>query len=89
MVKIAVSVLSNKYVNPFGSELDKDQLFNVSSGAPINDSIAVEQIWNIRKVRKDNYNELKKNRLSSRLVRFHDPIKRNDLPLFSSTNKSV
>ena len=89
MVKNVVSVLNNEYINPFGSDLDKDQLFNLSSGAPINDSNAVEQILNIRKVGKDNYNVFKKNRLSSKLVKFHDPIKRNDLPLFSSTNKSV
>ena len=89
MVKNVVSVLSNEYINPFGSDLDKDQLFNLSSGAPINDSNAVEQILNIRIVGKDNYNEFKKNRLSSKLVKFHDPIKRNDLPLFSSANKSV
>ena len=88
-VKNVVSVLSNEHINPFCSYLDKDQLFNLSSGAPINDSSAVEQILNIRKVGKDHYNEFKKNRLSSKLVKFHDPIKRNDLPLFSSTNKSV
>ena len=62
MVKNVVSVLSNEYINPFGPDLDKDQLFNLSLGAPINDSNAVEQILNIRKVGKDNYNEFKKNR---------------------------
>ena len=79
----------NEYINPFGSDLDKYQLFNPSSGAPINDSNAVEQILNVRKVGKDNYNEFRKNRLSCKLVKFHYPIKRNDLPLFSSTNESV
>ena len=88
MVKNIVSVLSNEYINPFGSDLDKDQFFNLSSCAPFNDNNAVEQILNIRKVLKDNYNEFKKNHLSSKLVKFHDLIKRNDLPLFSSTNKS-
>ena len=56
----------NEYINPFGSDLDKDQLFNLSLGAPINDSNAVEQILNVRKVGKDNYNEFRKNRLSSK-----------------------
>ena len=78
MVKNVVSVLSNEYINPFGSDLDKDQLFNLSSSAPIDDSNAVEQILNIRKVGKDNFSEFKKNRLSSKLVKFRDPIKRND-----------
>ena len=89
MAKNVVSVLSNEYINPFGSELNKDQSFNLSSGAPINDSNAAEQILNIRKVGKDNYEEFKKNRLLSKLVEFHGLIKRNDLLLFSSTYKSV
>ena len=60
MVKNVVSLLNNKYINPFDSDLDKDQLFNLSLGAPINDINAVEQILNIRKVGKDNYNEFRK-----------------------------
>ena len=32
MVKNVVSILSNEYTNPFGSDLDKYQLFNLSSG---------------------------------------------------------
>ena len=77
--------ISNEYINPFGSDLD--QLFNLTLGATIDDSNA--EILNIRKVGKDNYNELKKNRLSRKLEKFQDPIERNDLPLFSSANKSV
>ena len=61
MVKNVVSILSDEYINPFGSDSDKYQLFNLSLS----------------------------DRLLRKLVKFHDPIKRNDLPLFSSTNKSV
>ena len=62
-------------------------MFDLTSGATINDSNA--EILNIRKVGKDNYNEFKKNNLSSKLEKFQDTIERNDLPLFSSANKSV
>ena len=31
MVKNIVSILSNEYINPFGFDLDKYQLFNLSS----------------------------------------------------------
>ena len=32
IVKNVVSILSNEYINPFGSDLDKYQLFNLTSG---------------------------------------------------------
>ena len=62
-------------------------MFNLTSGATINDSNA--EILNIRKVGKDNYNEFKKNHFSSKLEKFQDIIERNDLPLLISANKSV
>ena len=55
MVENVVSVLTIEYIDPFGSELDKDQLFNLGSSASINDSDADEQILNIKEVGKDTY----------------------------------
>ena len=89
MVTNVVNVLSSEYINPFDSGLDKDYLVSLSSGVPLQDKEAVERILSLRKVGEESYNDFKRDRLSRKKIKFHHPIKRNELSLFSNTNKSI
>ena len=89
MVTNVVNVLSSEYINPFDSGLDKDYLVSVSSGVPLEAKEAVERILSFRKVGEESYNDFKRDRLSRKKIKFHHPIKRNELSLFSNTNKSI
>ena len=88
MVTNVVNVLS-ECINPFDSGLDKDYLFSLSSGVPLQDKEAVERILSLREVGEENYNDFKRDRLLRKKIKFHHPIKRNELSLFSNTNKSI
>ena len=89
MVTNVVNVLSSEYINPFDSGLDKDYLVSLSSGVLLQDKEAVERILSLRKVGEESYNDFKRDRLSRKKIKFHHPIKRNELSLFSNTNKSI
>ena len=89
MVTNVVNILTSEYISPFDSELDKDYLVSLSSGVPLQDKEAVERILSLRKVGEENYNHFKRDHLSRKKIKFHDPIKRNELSLFSNTNKSI
>ena len=89
MVTNVVSVLSSEYTNPFDSGLDKDYLVSLSSAFHLQDKDTVEQILSLRKVGEENFNDFKRDRFSRKKIKFHHPIKRNELSLFSNTNKSI
>ena len=89
MVTNVVNVLSSEYINPFDSGLDKDYLVSLSSGVPLQDREAVERILSLRKVGEESYNDFKRDRLSKKKIKFPHLIKRNELSLFSNTNKSI
>ena len=89
MVTNVVNVLSSEYINPFDSGLDKDYLVSLSSGVPLQDKEAVERILSLRKVGEESYNDFKRDRLSWKKIKFHHPIKRNELSLFSNMNKFI
>ena len=74
MVKNVVNVLSSEYINPFDSGLDKDYLVSLRSGVPLQDKEAVD---------------FKRDRLSRKKIKFHHPIKRNELSFFRNTNKFI
>ena len=44
MVTNAIDVITNEYINPFGLDIDKNHLYNLSSGIAIEDSLATEII---------------------------------------------
>ena len=78
-----MKVLKDVYVNPFGEELDKHILYNLSSGVPLPDNIS-ENILAIR-----DAGAFVNERLIEKSVPFHDPIPRHKFHLFISTNKRV
>ena len=89
MITNVVNILSSEYINPFDSALDKDYLVSLRSGVPLKDKEAVERILSLRKVGEGNYNDFKRDNLSRKKIKFHHPFKRNELSLFSNTNKSI
>lgn len=88
MTERIVKVLNDEYVNPFGEELDKHVLYNLSSGAPLPDSIS-EDILAIPDAGRTAFSAFVKERLVKKSVPFHEPITRSKAHLFSSTNKQV
>ena len=83
-VKEVIHVLKNEYINPFGGDIGKSELYNLSSGVPLHRSIA-ESILSVRKVGITKYDESEKSRLISKEKPFHDPIKRNKVKLFKDS----
>ena len=76
--------MKNEYINPFGGDIGKSELYNLSSGVPLHRSIA-ESILPVRKVGITKYDESEKSRLISKEKPFHDPIKRNKVKLFKDS----
>ena len=83
-----IDVLKEEYVNPFGVNVDKEKLVNLSSGIALDDRIAAE-ILSTRSVGEKESQKFREERLESSQVKFHDPIKRRKLALFSSSSKKV
>ena len=87
-VQNVLKVLTEDYINPFDSTLDKNSLFNLSSGIPIEDDMA-EQILKIKDNGSKLYSAFVSNRLQSSKIKFHDPIKRQKLLLFKNSCRKV
>ena len=83
-----VKTLRKEYTNPFGSDLDRSLLYNLSSGVPV-DEILCDGIPNIRKVGETPQETFAQGRLVKSEVPFHQPIKRQKLVLFDSSLKKA
>ena len=88
MAKKVMKVLKEEYVNPFGAELDKQELYNLSSGVPLPGDIS-DQILAIRDAGKTAFTAFVEERLVDKSVPFHDSISRRKLQLFSTTSEKV
>ena len=88
LVEAIVSVMTEEYMNPFDESLEKNYLYNLSSGVQLDSEIASE-MSQIKSNGEVQYNEFMKNRLRSTDVPSHDPIKRNRLSLFKTASKKV
>ena len=94
-VSNVMKVLVEDYVNPFGVNIDIDNLVSLSSAIPLNDDIATN-LLTVPQRGKEYQKKFHEERLIKRNVPFHDPIKRNEIKGFnsmikknSSTKKSV
>ena len=87
-IKNVLRVLSEDYVNPFDPNLDKNILFNLSSGIPVEQNMA-EQLLGIKKNGDQLYKTFVENRIESTKLKVHDPINREKLYLFKNTGKKV
>ena len=68
--------------------MSKEKLVNLSSGIALDDQIAAE-ILSTRGVGEEESKKFREQRLESSQVKFHDPIQRRKLVLFSSSSKKV
>ena len=82
-----IEVLKEKYVNPFDVNIPREKLVNLSSSVALLDQIAAE-ILSTRSVGEDG-EKFCLERLESSEVKFHDPINRRKLQLFSNSSKKV
>ena len=87
-VENIMNVMTEEYINPFDESLEKDCLYNLSSGIQVESEIAYE-ISQVKSKGDAQYNEFVKNRIKSTDVPIHDPIKRNKLLLFKNASKKV
>ena len=62
MVTNAIDVITNEYINPFGLDIDKNHLYNLSSGIAIEDSLATE-IINLNTTGKELARKFKQERM--------------------------
>ena len=83
-----VKVVKEEYINPFDAGLDKDRLWNLSSGIPAPFPVA-ESVVQLRQLGKEAYEEFEEYRIKKGEVDFHSPIKRMNLKLFKSTSRRV
>ena len=88
LTETIMKVLKDEYVNPFGGELDKHVLYNLSSSTPLPDNFS-ENILAIHNAGKTAFDAFVNERLIGKSVPFHDPIPRHKIHLFSSTNNQV
>lgn len=75
-------------MNPFDQRLEKDQVYNLSSGTPVNKDIA-DGIFQVLPSGKLAHETFFNERLESAEAKFHDPIKRNKLTLFLDSGKKA
>eukprot|EP00794_Sanderia_malayensis_P010438 gene10438-biopygen7613 len=83
-----MQVLKEEYINPFDSEIEKDQLWNLSSGIPAPAAVA-ENAIQLRHLGNAAYEAFEKHRIQEADVDFHSRIKRMNLKLFKSTSRNV
>ena len=86
MVTRIINVRKEEYINPFGTELDKTELYHLSSGVPLPDSIS-NKILKISEEGKFACTTFIEKRLVKKSVSFHDPIPRHKLHLFSTNEE--
>ena len=88
LVKNIKAVISEEYIDPFDPSQDKEYLYNLSSGVPLHSEIA-NDILSIRTCGENAFTEFNKERLQSKNISFHQPIKRQKLKFFTNASKKL
>ena len=96
-VQKVMEVLLDEYINPFGMDLDKVKLVNLSSGAPVDDAdddapvddSVAEILVNVYDNGNIQAKFFRKERLVNNKSLFHNPVKRCRFVDFKETSKSV
>ena len=89
LVTSVTEVLQEHYLNPLSPLLDAQQLYNISSGRPVEDSNQVLELLNMRQTGIELSDCFIQDCLVSGVKSFHSQIKRNNLKLFTSTSRTV
>ena len=85
MAAVLVS-LEEEFLNPFASNMDSQRLYNLSSGAPVEQGVADSMI-NVVEHSTHKYNEFVSERLESGHKQLFAQIPRSQLKTFRDSNK--
>ena len=88
MVGKVQTVLENEYLNPFDTSLEKNKLYNLSSGSPLTNDTA-DAILKLPEIGDKQASEFTEYRLFAKSVLFHAPIVRNNYKTFSKALKTI
>ena len=80
--------MTTEYLNPFDPKLDQENLYTLSSGVPVEASLA-DEILSVKDLGEECYKDFVDNRIRKTTVKIHDPITRNKIKLFKSAGKHV
>jgi hypothetical protein len=81
VVSKVIHVLKEEYINPFGIQIDESNLFNLSSGVPVEDTVADDILSNTSEGEKMS-EFFTRERIHQRSKPFHDPIKKCKIKTF-------
>ena len=85
--KIA-KVMMMEYLNPFAVKLDPENLYNLSSGVPVEASLA-EEILFVKQLGEECYKDFVDKHIRKTMLKVHDLLTRNKTKLFKSAGKNV
>ena len=80
-----INVLESEYLNPFGINLDGEDLLNLSSGQAFQGD--TDDLLNIWHKGKELYDQFLQQRIRSNEKNFHDTLPRNKTTLFNDSGK--
>ena len=75
-VEKITKVMTMEYLNPFDVKLDPENLYNLSSGVPVEASLA-EEILSVKQLGEKCYKDFVDNRSRKTMLKVHDPITHN------------
>ena len=74
LVQSVMHILIEEYINPFGFDVEKDELVSLSSGVRLNND-ATNFLLSINDVGKQKHQDFLENRLRKGDVAFHDVLR--------------
>ena len=83
-----INVLRNEYINPFDKDLNPSKLYNLSSGIPVEETLA-KGILGLFKEGLQNFHAFINERLTSKAKAFFSTIPKLKVQLFSDSSKKV
>ena len=78
-------VLTEEYINPFDLVIEKNELFNLSSGVPL----LCSDVLNCWDIGQSKFEQFTQESISGNLKPFHDPIKKTKITMFKDMTKST
>ena len=89
LAKPATEALQEDYLNPLSQLLDAPEVYKISSGVPVEDSIQVLRLLYLRQAGNELRDCFVHDRLISGVTSFNSLIKRNNLNLFINTGRTA
>ena len=86
-VNFVEKIMTMEYLNPFDVKLDPENLYNLSSGVPVEASLA--EILSVKQLGEECYKDFVDNRIRRTTLRIHHPITRNKTKLSKSAGKNA